>query len=146
MKGNWTIKFKTDSDAIINVDRNGEDFVITAFNQNDIPCKMEQVKHPEEYTYLDIDLPEWWDGRPIYGEAWDEIGDRKDKVYCFGIDHVAEDLPYACRTEDFEIYRWYGHFKPLLKSTTSAKVVITKDGKTTEVELTADQIERLGIK
>lgn len=103
---------------------------------------------PEEYTYLDIDLPEWWDGRPIYGEAWDTYRKAR-KAYCCGISPQKDTKnKYLCFIDEGHgsFYEWLTYFEPLPKQQTSAKVVITKDGNTTEVELTADQIERLGIK
>lgn len=102
----------------------------------------------EKYTYLDVNLPEWWDGSPIYGVAWGLDGDyEKYEAYCFGIDPNSKGTyQYICRSKDLETYCWYKNFKPIIKQQISAKVVVTKDGKTTEVELTAEQIEKLGIK
>lgn len=99
-----------------------------------------------EYTYLDIDLPEWWDGRPIYGKAWGRVdGTEKHKAYCFGIDPNPGMYKYVCRSIDLDTYCWYKNFEPIPKQQTSAKVVITKDGKSREVKLTDEQIKKLGI-
>lgn len=101
-------------------------------------CDCEIV--PEKYTYAEVDLPEWWDGRPIKGIC----GTENDMGYCIGYDST-HSCPYI--VEDCEgngINNWH-FFEPLTESKTTAKVTITKDGKTSEIELTAEQVEGLGL-
>lgn len=99
--------------------------------------------HTEKYTYAEVDLPEWWDGRPIKGCFWDNGKENKEVGYCDCIDTGINDDGYPYRNSSDLMY--YKNFEPLTESPTTAKVSITKDGETKEIELTPEQIEALGI-
>lgn len=94
----------------------------------------------EKYTYAEVDLPEWWDGRPIKGYAWNHIND-KECVWCIGKSKGNRFIGQSiCGS-----LRFFNYFEPITETPNKAKVSITKDGKTREVALTDEQVKELGL-
>ena len=93
---------------------------------------------PDPYTYAEVDISEWWDGRPIKGYFWDGIGDEKVVAFLCGIAYN-KTCKYFSSKGIFA-----NHFEPIT-TTKSVKLVIEEDGETRETELTAEQMERLGL-
>jgi len=149
MKAKWMIKFKTDKDAIIDIQRSGGELcILTAYKRSGQPCKMELEKpenHPENYTYADVDLPSWWDGRPIKGYAWEDAN-NKHSVWCWAISNSCLQK-YYCRSsiQKNAAYSTWQHFEPITESETTFALIKTKDGVKREIELTAEQVEALGL-
>lgn len=102
-------------------------------------CDCEIV--PEPYTYADVDLPEWWDGRRVQGWFWNGNESHKDVGWCVGIDKHG----YWISGGYIGTAYLFRHFVPIPIDKTTAKVSITRNGETTEVELTDDQIRGLKL-
>ena len=112
-------------------------------------CQIEPLdihKDYSTYTYAEVHLPEWWDGRPIKGYAWDGNLSIKKLLWCLGYDPFKTgSLLYACTTGEMHTeIEWYKHFEPITNNKT-VKVTIEENGKTREVVLTDEQVKELGL-
>jgi len=114
---------------------NGSDFSVKS-------AKQWLQGHPEKYTYADVNLPEWWDGRPIWGRhIW--LGMKHEYCYCVGFNPFNREKPFLVDWNDG--VKSVANFEPITETPITAKVSITKDGVTKEIELTTEQIKDLGL-
>lgn len=114
-------------------------------NKKSIVFATQWLKDHSKYTYADVDLPEWWDGRPIKGYAWTAYKDEKELCFCHAL-YIRDGKPvYTCNPVNNKYFHDHAHFEPTTEPKKTVKVTITENGETREVTLTDEQVKELGL-
>lgn len=106
--------------------------------------KKVQLKH--QYKYLDIKVPEWYDGRPVFGFYSDTniVELRKtNQGYCVGILPDGQFL-VVDDEEDYEPIIWK-YFIPEEQKEKKCILTIEENGEERKVILTKEQMKDLGL-
>ena len=101
------------------------------------------------YTYAELDLPDWWDGRPVLGYVSDiseeEAVEKKRLWYVWPDFFNKEGYSFRGVSEDKTREGYWRYFVPYEKQDKSVKLTVTDNGESREVELTEEQIKQLGL-
>ena len=103
------------------------------------------------YTYAELDLPDWWDGRPVLGYVSDESEERaveRNILYWvwpnfFNTGFIFRAVKKDCA--DSELAEVWRYFAPAEQESRKVCITVKENGESKEIELTEAQIKQLGL-
>ena len=100
------------------------------------------------YTYADIDLPDWWDGRPVLGYVSDESEEAaraKTKMWWVWPNFYNDKSPFMGKERDSSTKATWKYFVPAEQESRKVCITVKENGESKEIELTEAQIKQLGL-
>ena len=103
------------------------------------------------YTFAELDLPDWWDGRPVLGYVSDESEERaveRNILYWvwpnfFNTGFIFRAVKKDCA--DSELAEVWRYFAPAEQESRKVCITVKENGESKEIELTEAQIKQLGL-
>lgn len=100
------------------------------------------------YTYADLDLPDWWYGRPILGYVSDESEDAaraKTKMWWVWPNFYNDKSPFIGKEQNSSTKATWKYFVPAEQESRKVCITVKENGESKEIELTEAQIKQLGL-
>ena len=104
------------------------------------------------YTYAELDLPDWWDGRPILGYVSDESEEAAiENKFLFWVwpNFANPGYPYRAVSKNggfiLSSQSTWKYFVPAEQDSRKVCITVKENGESKEIELTEAQIKQLGL-